>query len=128
MTYMDDNDNICFTYVLHMFHICFTYALHMFHICLHMFHICFTYVSLMFDICFLCAFFVHCFNVYLAGYLWACYRVEVLSLVQYGHRHIHIHVHIHTYLYALEALSSPKKTGGHLELRCCYADTMLMLR
>ena len=25
---------------------------------------------------------MHCFNVYLAGYLWACYRVEVLSFVK----------------------------------------------
>ena len=74
------------TYVSHMFYICFTYVLHMFHMCftyvLHMFHICFTYVSLMFDICFICAFFMHCFNVYLAGHLWACYRVEVLSFVK----------------------------------------------
>ena len=97
MTCMVDKHNICFTYVLHMFHICFThvshmfyicftYVLHMFHICftyvLHMFHICFTYVPHMFDIFLHMRFLMHCFNVYLAGYLWACYRVEVLSFVQ----------------------------------------------
>ena len=85
-TYVLHMFHICFTYVLHVFHICFTYVLHMFHMCftyvLHMFHICFTYVSLMFDICFYMRFFMHCFNVYLAGYPWDCYRVEVLSFVK----------------------------------------------
>ena len=67
------------TYVSHMFHICFTYVSHMFYICstyvLHMCHFCLIYV-------FICVFLMHCFNVYLAGYLWACYRVEVLSFVK----------------------------------------------
>ena len=84
-TYVSHMFYICFTYVLHMFHICFTYGSHVFHICFTMFYICSTYVLHMCHLCliyvFICVFLMHCFNVYLAGHLWACYRVEVLSFV-----------------------------------------------
>ena len=89
-TYVSHMFYICFTYVLHMFYTCFTYVSHMFYICFtcvsHMFYICSTYVLHMCHLCliyvFICVFFMHCFNVYLAGHLWACYRVEVLSFVK----------------------------------------------
>ena len=47
-----------------------------------MFHIYFTYVLFIFDIYFYMYFFMHYFNVYLIGYLWVCYRVEVLNFIK----------------------------------------------